>query len=87
MNKLFSIIFSFILVVFVNTKAKCDRFIFKGDTAYFDVNSPLEQYPGIQELRTKLVGYESEICFDCHPRPYSAEWTVINNELYLTAIL
>jgi len=75
-----------LLISLWQSKAKCEIFIYKGDTVYFHSTSPLEQYPRINALRPKLAGYALSGCFDCEPTPYNAEWTIINNELYLTNI-
>jgi len=86
MNKLFSVIISFTLVVFVNTKAKCDHLILNGDTSYIEFSqSPLEKYPFIEALRPQLATFHAT-CYDCGCFKYDAEWSVINNELYLTNI-
>ena len=73
-------------IIFLPVFAKCERFIYKGDTSYFFEKSPLEQYPLIEQLRPQLSGYQSGPCFDCYMRPYDAEWTVIDDYLYLTGI-
>jgi len=83
MNRI--LILSLALISFFATKAKCDRFIFNGDTSYIDSKSPLEQYPGIAALQLKLTGFGAT-CFDCNCFKYNAEWSIINNELYLTNI-
>lgn len=85
MNKLLPIIISFTLVVFVNTKAKCDHFILNGDTSYIDSKSPLEQCPLMLTLRPKLADYGAG-CYDCDCTAYDAEWTIIDGRLYLTNI-
>lgn len=81
-----SIILSLLFISFFTKEAKCDRFIYKGDTSYIFEKSPLEQYPFVEQLRLPLSGYQSEPCWDCHMLQYDAEWTVINDQLYLTGI-
>lgn len=76
---------SLLFISLFTTKAKCDRFVFNGDTSYIDSKSPLEQYPKIAALQLKLVGFGAS-CFDCNCFKYEAEWSIINNQLYLTNI-
>lgn len=66
--------------------AKADSFIYKGDTSYFYTASPLGQHPQIAEIMLELKGYASEPCFHCYNLPYNAEWTVIDDQLYLSGI-
>jgi hypothetical protein len=84
MKKSLTLLLTFCLLLCFNARA--DRFIYKGDTSYVNINSPLEQYPDIDDLRKQLIGFESMPCFDCPGRTYEAEWTVIDHNLYLTAI-
>jgi len=85
MNKL-GLLITLLLSALIHTEARCDRFIYKGDTLYFETKSLLEQYPYIEDLRKGLVGYDSGMCYDCYQHPYIAEWTVINDIIYLTGI-
>lgn len=62
-----------------------DILIYKGDTVSIFSN-PLEQLDNINSLREKMFGdkesYSTTACY----RKYQAEWTLIDNQLYLTAI-
>lgn len=62
-----------------------DILIYKGDTLLLHSN-PLEQLDNIDTLREKLFGdkmsYWTTACY----RMYQAEWTIIDDQLYLTAI-
>jgi len=61
--------------------------IINGDTTYFlPRKSALEQHPDIKQIRKFLDGYKTGPCFDCGDIDYDAEWTIIDNSLYLTAI-
>lgn len=77
---------SFFLSILFCVPARADRFILNGDTCHFWYTSPLKQYPGFSALLKKLDGFASEPCFDCHVQGYDAEWTLIDNSLYLTNI-
>jgi len=74
------------VLIFAGLSAKADRFIFKGDTAITDDMSPLQSHPDIVNLREQLKDYGDDVCFDCKPAPFQAEWTIINDSLYLTSI-
>ncbi|WP_373552868.1 hypothetical protein [Haliscomenobacter sp.] len=61
-----------------------DLLVYKGDTLMLYAN-PLELLPNIDSFRNKMFGRKvvgSTACW----RGYQAEWTVINQELFLTAI-
>ena len=80
----------FIICLFIITSilsAKADRIIINGDTTNFWPNkSALEQHPDIKKIRPFLKGYETGPCMDCGMVDYIAEWTIIDNALYLTGI-
>jgi hypothetical protein len=61
-----------------------DLLIYKGDTLMLYAN-PLELLPNVDSLRNKMFGpkvFGSTACW----RGYQAEWIVVNQELFLTAI-
>lgn len=62
-----------------------DILIYKGDTLSIFAN-PLELLYGNDSIRPKYFG-EKEACFNtaCY-RGYRAEWTIVDNNLYLTGI-
>ncbi|HEY5326836.1 MAG TPA: hypothetical protein VIJ27_07535 [Mucilaginibacter sp.] len=87
MNKLLTLIS--ILVIQLATKANCQHLILNGDTLSFRSDVPLKQYPNFDILLPQLNNLRSQEpirCFDCGPIYWNAEWTAIENELYLTAI-
>lgn len=55
-------------------------------TEFYPEKSALEQHPDILRIKGLLKGYKSEPCYDCYAADYIAEWTVMNNNLYLTGI-
>lgn len=62
-----------------------DRLIYNGDTVSIFSN-PLEQLPNIDSLRTHLFNDNKERWNTACWRQYQAQWTIIDNQLYLTAI-
>ena len=62
-----------------------DLLIYKGDTLYIYSN-PLERYPNIDSLRDRLFGNKEGCLTTACWREYQAEWTVINDQLFLTNI-
>lgn len=62
-----------------------DRLIYNNDTLSIFAN-PLEQLSNIDSLRKKLFTDNNEHWNTACWRGYQAEWTVIDNQLYLTAI-
>lgn len=62
-----------------------DRLIYKGDTLWIFSN-PLEQLNGIDSLRKILFGDQEGCMSTACWRGYEAEWTIMNNELYLVGI-
>ncbi|MBB5282682.1 hypothetical protein HNQ92_000803 [Rhabdobacter roseus] len=62
-----------------------DILIFNGDTSSIS-STPLEAFPTMDSLQKRLFGGK-EGCFStaCWRR-YQAEWTILNNQLYLTNI-
>jgi hypothetical protein len=79
------IFFSIISIKVFGTKQIPDILIWNGDTVSLFSN-PLEQLFKIDSLRINLFG-NSKNCSttDCW-RNYQAEWTIIDNQLYLTNI-
>ncbi|MES2807646.1 MAG: hypothetical protein V4619_03425 [Bacteroidota bacterium] len=75
----------FLMLLFV-PDARADRFIMDGDTVRFWYSSPLKQYRGYAALLSKLSDFKVPPCFDCYSEIYDAEWTVIDDQLYLTNI-
>lgn len=61
-----------------------DILIYRGDTLMLYAN-PLELLPNVDSLRNKMFGTKVGWTTACW-RGYQAEWTVINQELFLTAI-
>ena len=62
-----------------------DRLIYNGDTVSIFSN-PLEQFPNIDSLRANLFNYNKEHWNTACWRQYQAQWTILDNQLYLTAI-
>jgi hypothetical protein len=62
-----------------------DILIYNGDTLSIYSN-PLEQLDNIDSLREKLFGDKESYWTTACYRKYQAEWTLIDNRLYLTAI-
>lgn len=62
-----------------------DILIYNGDTLSIYSN-PLEQLDNIDSLREKLFGDKESYWTTACYRKYQAEWTLIDNQLYLTAI-
>ncbi|MCK9480139.1 MAG: hypothetical protein M0R38_00050 [Bacteroidia bacterium] len=62
-----------------------DILIYNGDTLSIYSN-PLEQLDNIDTLREKLFGDKESYWTTACYRKYQAEWTLIDNQLYLTAI-
>ncbi len=62
-----------------------DILIYNGDTLSIYSN-PLEQLDNIDSLREKLFGDKERYWTTACYRKYQAEWTLIDNQLYLTAI-
>lgn len=62
-----------------------DILIYSGDTLSIYSN-PLEQLDNINTLREKLFGDKESYWTTACYRKYQAEWTIIDNQLYLTAI-
>ena len=62
-----------------------DRLIYGKDTVSIFAN-PLEQLSGIDSLRLKLFGDKQGCTTTACWRGYSAEWTIIDSQLYLTGI-
>lgn len=62
-----------------------DRLIYNNDTLPIFAN-PLEQLSGVDSLRKKLFTDNNEDWNTACWRGYQAEWTIIDNQLYLTAI-
>lgn len=62
-----------------------DRLIYNNDTLSIFAN-PLEQLPNVDSLRAKLFNDNKEHWNTACWRGYQAEWTIIDNQLYLTAI-
>ena len=73
--------FSFHLQMFATAQTP-DWLIYKGDTIAIFTN-PLEQFENIDSLRSELKLYS--ISTDCW-RGYTAEWAIIDNQLYLMGI-
>lgn len=61
-----------------------DILIYRGDTLMLYAN-PLELLPNVDSLRNKMFGPKAGWSTACW-RGYQAEWTVINQELFLSAI-
>jgi len=62
-----------------------DKLIYNGDT-FSIFSNPLEQLINIDTLRKQLFGDKKSYWrTDCY-RAYQAEWTIIDKQLYLTAI-
>ena len=62
-----------------------DILIYKGDT-FMIFSTPLEQLANIDSLRDKLFGDKKSYWDTACYRMYQAEWTIIDNQLYLTSI-
>ncbi|WP_242927795.1 energy transducer TonB [Pontibacter vulgaris] len=62
-----------------------DILIYNGDTLSIFAN-PLEQLPNIDTLRPKLFGSKEGCTTTACWRGYQAEWTIIENQLFLTGI-
>lgn len=62
-----------------------DRLIYQGDTISIYAN-PLEQLYGNDTLRPKFFGIKEGCGSTACWRGYQAEWTIIDNEIYLTGI-
>lgn len=62
-----------------------DILIYNNDTLSIFSN-PLEQLTNVDSLRVKLFGDNKEHRKTACWRGYQAEWTIIDNQLYLTAI-
>lgn len=62
-----------------------DILIYNGDTLSIYSN-PLEQLDNIDSLREKLFGDKESYWTTACDRQYQAEWTLIDNQLYLSAI-
>lgn len=62
-----------------------DILIYNKDTLWVFAN-PLEQLSNIDSLRSKLFGDKKGCITTACWREYSAEWTIIDNQLYLTGI-
>lgn len=62
-----------------------DILIYNGDTVSIFSN-PLEQLPNINSLRTNLFNDNKKRWNTGCWRQYQAQWTIINNQLYLTAV-
>ncbi len=79
------IIFCISLFLFFATKAKADIIIINGETFALTSESPLNQYPLVKNIKEKLISYRTR-AYDDPCDSYNAEWTLVNNELYLTNI-
>jgi len=66
-------------------KAKSDFVIINGLSHPITSESPLNKYPLIKYIKEKLISYRTR-AYDDPCDSYNAEWTVVNNELYLTNI-
>ena len=62
-----------------------DILIYKGDTTSIFYGYPLEKHPDIKSLRGKMFNGECIFLSSCS-REYVAEWTIVNDQLYLTEI-
>ncbi len=62
-----------------------DKLIYKGDTISIYA-SPLEQLYKNDSIRPELFGLKDDCGLTSCWRGYQAEWTIINNEIYLTGI-
>lgn len=62
-----------------------DMLIYKGDTLSLFAN-PLEHFNGIDSLRTKFFGTKETCMSTACWRGYTAEWEIIDNQLYLIGI-
>ncbi len=72
---------AFICLLFI--KVKGDIIIINGETFRIDSESPLLRYPLFSDLKSKLTNYSAHTTENSCI--YSnAEWTIINNQLYLT---
>ncbi|MFD0749922.1 hypothetical protein ACFQZS_07200 [Mucilaginibacter calamicampi] len=78
----------YLLISILSTfSAKADKVIINGDTTNFWPNkSALEQHPDIKGIKPFLKGYKTGTCMDCEMVDYIAEWTIIDNTVYLTGI-
>jgi hypothetical protein len=74
-----------ISILILASKAKADYLIIDTSRFYISSLSPLEKHPDIKRLKAALKDYGSS-CFDDRCNGYEAEWKIINNQLYLSAI-
>ena len=83
-------ILTFLLLTMLNFKSfgtaqVPDILIYEGDTLYIYSN-PLEQHPSIDNLRSNFFGNKQGCSSTACWREYQAEWTIENNELWLTNV-
>ncbi|MEO8887473.1 MAG: hypothetical protein ABI367_15520 [Mucilaginibacter sp.] len=83
MNRLLILYIVFMLIF--SFKAKSDIIIINGKTFPLTSESPLNKYPLVKTIKEKLVSYRTT-SYDDPCDSYNAEWTVVNNELYLINI-
>ncbi len=67
------------------TAQVADILIYNNDTLSI-LDNPLEQLSDIYSLRLKLFGNKTGCITTACERKYIAEWTIIDNQLYLTGI-
>lgn len=79
------ILFTFSVEQVLATSQVPDRLIYNKDTLSIFAN-PLEQLSDIDSLRSKLFGDKKGCMTTACWREYFAEWTIIDNQLYLTGI-